>query len=187
MNELSIYNEDLKAQIDSANKRQLEQIAETAVQNIVTIVHDVHLNLEEAKELIDDANCVKGDWYATEFLFFKIGESEADKRSKLNTRAIGLQNKATYQQQQIIQETIKLTLISKALSDIIVRKLEQIVKDGFKECEGRMIMLEKKHREQINDLRHILTKKKGSKKTIIISIICGMLITFVVLAMLDLI
>lgn len=192
MNELiNIDNGDLKLQVKGASKEELYKLAEREVQGIILNIEEVCQNIQEAQELSKEAIHAKGDMRRF-FTFGLAGESATEKRSKLNTKAIMLQNNAITKQQELIQATIKLVMLSSAFSSIMISKLEQVIQEGFKECDGRLIRLDKQGKEILDSVitqakitqENHKHSKQTNKKIIIISAICSIVAILIIGAIL---
>ena len=138
--------EVLQKQVATLKPEDLKVLAEEKAVEIFSNIQRVSSKIDKAKDLTRRANNVKGD--AINHLFRLIGESKAEKRSKLNTQANIMQNEAMAEMNTLIQESIKLTTISYGFAQAMTQTIAAMLENGFKDKDGDIQQLHGVAKEQ---------------------------------------
>lgn len=138
--------EVLQKQVATLKPEDLKVLAEEKAVEIFSNIQRVSSKIDKAKDLTGRANNVKGD--AINHLFRFIGESKAEKRSKLNTQANIMQNEAMAEMNTLIQESIKLTTISYGFAQTMTQTIAAMLENGFKDKDGDIQQLHGVAKEQ---------------------------------------
>lgn len=138
----------LRTQAASLKPKDLKALAEKKLTEILEKIQAISYNIDKAKRLTKQAENSESDW-SNKLSFGRFGESKTDKRSRLNTKAITMQNEAMVEMNNLIQESIKLTTISYGFAQAMTQTIAEMLTSGFKDSNGDIQRLEGVAREQV--------------------------------------
>ena len=119
--------------------------AEKYVQGTFINLDRINYDLEKAKLLTKEATNVENSLLDR---FNPFAKSEADKRSRLNTKAIELQNQAIAEMNTIIQKSIELTKNSYDNAQKMIQAIAGMLANGFRDRDGNIKKLTGVAKEQ---------------------------------------
>lgn len=136
--------DELNSKLKGKSPRQIKVIAKETANSIMAKIEAVLQSIKEAKDLsIEAENSSAGltDIVIRFVTFGWFGESATEKRSKLNTKAISMQNQAMAEMNDIIKQSVNLTLCSTDFAESMIDGLRLIVENGFKDAYGNIQQL----------------------------------------------
>lgn len=133
--------EVLQKQVATLKPEDLKVLAQKKSTEILSKIQRVGSKINEAKSLTREAENVKRSWNP-------FGESKAEKRSKLNTKANAMQNEAMAEMNALIQDSIKLTTISYGFAQAMAQTIAAMLENGFKDKDGDIQKLHGVAKEQ---------------------------------------
>lgn len=137
--------EVLQKQIATLQPEDLKMLANEKANEIFSRVKEIGKSIEEARKITEKAKYVENGLLDT---LNPFADSEADKRSKLNTQAITKQNQAMAEMNTLIQESIKLTTISYGFAQAMTQTIAEMLANGFEDRDGHTQKLQGVAREQ---------------------------------------
>lgn len=150
--------QDLENQLANKAKSEVENYAKKMAKEILVRINELTKSIDEAKALSKEAQSVKTDW-RHRFSGGLLGESDTDKRSKLNTKANIQQDKALSEMNDLIRGCIALIQCSIFFAEQMLNEMSLIMVNGFKDKDGDIINLSHSTKEQAQML---LTQAKSS-------------------------
>lgn len=139
--------QDLKNQLANKTKGEIKNDAEKMAKEILVRINELTKSIDEAKALSKEAQSVKTD-LRHRLSGGLLGESDTDKRSKLNTKANIQQDKALSEMNDLIRGCIALTQYSIFFAEQMFNEMSLIMVNGFKDKDGDIINLSHSTKEQ---------------------------------------
>ena len=142
-------------EINCMKEGDLNKYAKKIAKKIVEKIHSISQDIQEAQDLNDQASKMetKGDFFS----FIGIGKSQVDKldeKQNLSNKAQTKQSKAILHMNDLIQESVKFTCCSMALSNRMVEYLGHFLLEGLKDKDGHLINLGSKATKMVE---HMMT------------------------------
>lgn len=150
--------QDLENQLANKAKGEVENYAKKMAKEILVRINELTKSIDEAKALSKEAQSVKTD-LRHRLSGGLLGESDTDKRSKLNTKANIQQDKALSEMNDLIRGCIALTQCSIFFAEQMLNEMSLIMVNGFKDKDGDIINLSHSTKEQAQML---LTQAQSS-------------------------
>lgn len=147
-NEL-IKIEEFKSQIQGKSSDEIDKIVKQESYNIIETINALSQKIEKANQLSKQAENAKSD-LKNLFTLGRLGESATDKRSKINTQAIILQNEAITEMNNMIQATVALILVSGNYAKRFIEQLSLIIKNAFLKKDGQTIEITEQIKDTVN-------------------------------------
>lgn len=140
--EISIIKNELAVDFDkNVGPKAMQKIAKQKSKLILSKIESTTQKIKEAQQKSREAENAKGSW-------IPFSDSATDVRSKLNTEAIKLQSEAMQEMNIIIQESVKLTMLSVAFAKTMIEVMSAMIAEGFTNKDGQLIELNEATKEQ---------------------------------------
>lgn len=140
--EISIIKNELAVDFDkNVGPKAMQKIAKQKSKLILSKIESTTQKIKEAQQKSREAENAKGSW-------IPFSDSATDVRSKLNTEAIKLQSEAMQEMNIIIQESVKLTMLSVAFAKTMIEVMSAMIVEGFTNKDGQLIELNEATKEQ---------------------------------------
>lgn len=117
--------------------KEVKELAKATANGICQKFEGLYELLEYSKELNNQARDAKTDMRKY-FTLGLAGKSATQKRAELNTEAQTLQNQFNYEMLNLMQATLAFSILSARLSEAMIDEMEQCLKQGFTDVNGRI-------------------------------------------------
>lgn len=137
----------LQKELANKSESDIAKYAKDTANKIFVRINELTKSIDEAKALSKEAQSVKTD-LRHRLSGGLLGESDTDKRSKLNARVNIQQNNAISEMSDLIKGCINLTQCSFLFAEYMVEEMSIIMVKGFKDKDGDIISISDSTKEQ---------------------------------------
>lgn len=123
-----------------SSTKEVKELAKATANGICQKFEGLYEILAYSKELNSQARNAKTDMRKY-FTLGILGKSATQKKTDLLTEAQTLQNQFNYEMLNLMQATLAFSILSARLSEAMISEMEQCLKQGFTDVNGRIRQL----------------------------------------------